>query len=452
MLEPRPFNICMVMWYDSDVSIYGDMTKKINKSYCEKYNIHFIHCDEKRYDDRHPAWEKLLLILKHIENYDYIIWVDADAFFYMDSPNISEIIYKKPNVDLIFSGDKNVIMNTGIFIVKNTKYSIHFLNEWAYNNELYSSNPYPHWWENGVIIDIYNKNLLNIKENSVIIPYGILQDFDEKYKNKPYIYHLAGKNKQIRIQKCLKYYNKYNNIYKTNNMEMKTTDINQVFCIGPFNTGTNLLEKILSNSDSINTSKNEKIKIMNKERDEWIPNVNFKHCFSRDILNKYIHTPKTGIIILYKNVYNWLYSMKKEHYDIKLVNNKLFDTLVFCNYKFDNIIHLYNLYYTMYMDIIQQNSNVIFVDYYKLINKESSFEYLNQKLSPLGIKINNRETMMKQLNKPAKTHGKCIQNSNVALQNYLLNQELVKTFVIKNTKLIHTIDTKIIEYFENEET
>jgi hypothetical protein len=66
--------------------------------------------------------------------------------------------------------------------------------------------------------------------------------------------------------------------------------------------------------------------------------------------------------------------------------------------------------------------------------------------------MNNREQMMKQLNKPAKTHGKCIQNSNMALRNYLLNQDLVKQFVIKNTNLNHTIDTKIIEYFENEES
>jgi hypothetical protein len=43
------------------------------------------------------------------------------------------------------------------------------------------------------------------------------------------------------------------------------------------------------------------------------------------------------------------------------------------------------------MDIIEKNSNVIFVDYYKLINKDTCFEYLNQKLSSLGIKMNNQE-------------------------------------------------------------
>ncbi len=231
---------------------------------------------------------------------------------------------------------------------------------------------------------------------------------------------------------------------------MSSNEITQVFCIGPFNSGTNLLEKILSNSNCVNTN-NHNIKIINNDKDNWIPNVNFKHCFLRNILDKYVHTKKTGIIILYKNVYNWLYSMKKESYEVKFIKNKLFDTLLFGNRKFNNIIQLYNLYYTMYMDIIEKNSNVVFVDYYKLINKDTCFEYLNQKLSPLGIKVNNREKMMKELNKPAKKHGKCIQNSNIALQNYLLNQELVKQFVIKNTKLNHTINTKVIEYFENDE-
>lgn len=103
------------------------------------------------------------------------------------------------------------------------------------------------------------------------------------------------------------------------------------------------------------------------------------------------------------------------------------------------------------MDIIKNNPNIVFVDYYKLINNETCFDYLNQKLLPLGIKIKNREKMMKELNKPAKNHGICIQNSNLALKNYMSNQELVKQFVIQNTNLNRNINTKVIKYFENEE-
>ena len=103
------------------------------------------------------------------------------------------------------------------------------------------------------------------------------------------------------------------------------------------------------------------------------------------------------------------------------------------------------------MDIIEHNSNVVFVDYYKLINNETCFDYLNQKLLPLGIKIKNREKMMEQLNKPAKGHGTCIQNSFMALNKYMTNQELVQNFIIKKTNLNCSIDKKVIEYFENDE-
>lgn len=234
---------------------------------------------------------------------------------------------------------------------------------------------------------------------------------------------------------------------------MTAKDINQLFCIGPFNSGTNLLQNILSNADARNTNTNQKINVFDKPENDpqWINSVHLKHCFLKNVLNKYIHMKNIGIIVLYKNVYNWIYSIKKEPYDFKFIKKKLFENLLLGPYHFEHIIQAHNLYYTLYMNIIENNSNVIFIDYYKLINNDSSFEYVNKKLSPLGIKINNREKMMKELNKPAKNHGNSIQNSNLALQNYLSNQEMVKQFIIKNTKLNHTIHPKVIQYFENEE-
>lgn len=226
-------------------------------------------------------------------------------------------------------------------------------------------------------------------------------------------------------------------------------EINEIFCIGPFNTGTNLLQKIILNADCVTINDNKQVSLRNKDTDPWIKNVNFKHCFLRNILDKFIYTKNMGIIILYKNVYNWIYSIKKEPYEFKF--NKIFDTVTVDKYKFKNIIEIYNLYYTMYMDILEKNSNVIFLDYYKLINNDTCFEYLNQKLLPLGIRINNKEKLLQELNQPAKQHGKCIQNSKLALENYLSNQELVKQFVIKNTNMNCTISKKIIDYFENGE-
>jgi hypothetical protein len=200
------------MWYDENANIYGDINYKINKAYCDKNNIQLFRCNKRRHSNRHPAWERIPLILEYINDYDYIMWIDADAHFYIDSENIINLINDNKNYDFIFSKDKSVTINTGCFIVKNTKYSIDFLKKWGYDEELYKNNNYPYWWDNGVILDMFTLNILDIKNNCIIIDYGVLQHFneDELFSNKPFIFHLAGKSKEIRFNHSLNYNKKIN--------------------------------------------------------------------------------------------------------------------------------------------------------------------------------------------------------------------------------------------------
>ena len=112
--------VCVFMWYDSTINDYAELNYKINLKYCQKYGIELIKCNERRHIQRHPAWERIPLLLNYINNYDYVIWKDADAHFYLDSINIVTIIKNHPEQNFIFSKDINVVINTGIFIVKNT--------------------------------------------------------------------------------------------------------------------------------------------------------------------------------------------------------------------------------------------------------------------------------------------------------------------------------------------
>jgi len=200
----------VIMFYDDKIKKYGDINSIINKKYCEKYNFEFILFNEKKYKNRHSAWERLPLLLDNISNFNYLIWIDADAFFYNDANNIVDIINNHINVNFIFSndlGNKNI--NTGFFIVKNSQYSIDFLTTWAYDENLYKNNPYPYWWDQGVLVDMFNKNILNIKENSIQIEYGVLQHFYENDKlENTYIYHLAGRSSDKRYEASKKYLDK----------------------------------------------------------------------------------------------------------------------------------------------------------------------------------------------------------------------------------------------------
>ncbi len=234
---------------------------------------------------------------------------------------------------------------------------------------------------------------------------------------------------------------------------MEKPSVSGVFCIGPFNSGTNLLNNILNHSSCIDKVTKKKIKVVdsdriNKEPDPIWKEISLKHVFSEKVLDKYVNYKKIGIIILYKNVYNWIYSIKKTPYH--LVFETLFTTIDLKGNKFDNIIELYNFYYKMYINVIENNDNVIFIDYYKLIDDKISFNYINYKLNKLGLCITDKVKLLEELNKPSKSHGNCVDNCKTALDNYLTNQQLVKKFIIHNTKLIEKVDTNIINYFENQ--
>ena len=204
--------LCIVMWYDKAISSYGDINYEINKKYCDKHNIELIRCNKRRHSNRHPAWERIPLILTHINDYDYVMWIDADAFFYNDAKNIVDIINDNRNVNFIFSNDiGNNSINTGVFIVKNSQYSIDFLTRWGNDEVLYKNNPFPYWWDRGVLIDMFNQNILDIKNNCITFDYGVLQHFYEReqFVMKSFIFHLAGQSKQTRINSSLNYINKH---------------------------------------------------------------------------------------------------------------------------------------------------------------------------------------------------------------------------------------------------
>ena len=219
-----------------------------------------------------------------------------------------------------------------------------------------------------------------------------------------------------------------------------------IYVMGPFNTGTNLMEQIINNAICVNL---EDLTIMKaKYKDVW------KHSLNYSELTKMVND---GIvIIMYKNVYNWLHSVDKNKYDIKMgsindpvyLNDKIYinDKEFLQKYKFSNIIELYNYYYCMYNKLIENNNNVIFIDYRKIIDKSTAFEYINSKLIPLNICIVSNDKLSKTLDTPAKSHGKHVQTSDSAINSYDTNKTKW-SIIIRNSKIRRSINYTLIDFF-----
>lgn len=95
--------IAIAMWYDEHIKEYGDVNYLINKAYCKKHGYDIIQSSVRTYanTDRTPHWERIPLVLKFLPQYDYLVWIDADAHFYIDAPTIEMVINKYPNkIDL----------------------------------------------------------------------------------------------------------------------------------------------------------------------------------------------------------------------------------------------------------------------------------------------------------------------------------------------------------------
>ena len=222
-MKLNSMKICVLMFYDSGIASFADFTFKINKQYCAKYGFDIIKSNTKKYNDRTPHWERLPLLLAHIRNYDYVMWVDADAFFHHDARSIADIIARYSNYDMIFSKDTctntftgGYDINSGVFIAKNTPKSIQVLEKWAYNPAVFKfAKSRPFWNDQNGIIYIFKNNILNIREHAIILPFGVLQTFERPSVqsrgtvNTALICHLAGTQTVYKNAVCSVYHKKY---------------------------------------------------------------------------------------------------------------------------------------------------------------------------------------------------------------------------------------------------
>jgi hypothetical protein len=213
-----------------------------------------------------------------------------------------------------------------------------------------------------------------------------------------------------------------------------------IHVIGPYNTGTNLLFNIINNSECIDLIQNKSISIEHQHRPFG------KHTLDIKIIENYLNNPDNLLIIMYKNVNNWLYSIKKAHYDIKYT--KLYFPVELDNKKFPNMIELYNFYYINYMSLLEKYPNAIFLDYKMVINKSKSYDYINNKLSKINLFINLKNKFNETLMTPAKNHGTSVKNVIEAKESYSGIQDMVKKFLLKKPKFKRSIKPVLIDYYE----
>lgn len=147
----------------------GDEYKKIvkygirsKKSYCQKQKYDY-HDDEDVYDKSRPhAWSKVNLILRYIDQYDFIMWIDADTLIMNPDIRIEERIkdMMTEDIDISLVSD-HTGPNTGIMLIRCTKWAKNF---WK---TLYDQHQFINvrTWEQAAFRHMLNTNMLNSQQH-----------------------------------------------------------------------------------------------------------------------------------------------------------------------------------------------------------------------------------------------------------------------------------------------
>ncbi len=130
----------LVVQYYTDNLKYAKYSIELNKSYCDRheYDYYVYNDSENLLKHSHQnneaiQWFKVVLLKKMLEekpDYDWYFFLDMDAIFSNHKMKIEEFIDEK--YELVFADDysHHCLVNTGVFLVKNSNWNKEFLQRW----------------------------------------------------------------------------------------------------------------------------------------------------------------------------------------------------------------------------------------------------------------------------------------------------------------------------------
>ena len=203
--------ISFVYVYTPNINGYATHSILNILKYAEKYNYGVIIYNNVFNNIVSPCWNKIAAIIKNLYKHEYLVWIDADALINNFDITLESIIKTNPNVDLHLCWDidkEKECINSGVMIIKNTKWSINLFNKiW--------NNPYPHGHNDQNIVlyeivkEIYpnSKPSLKYSDYCTIFSHPNVHIYSENTFNcniynfnyNDFILHLMGVSEKNRI-------------------------------------------------------------------------------------------------------------------------------------------------------------------------------------------------------------------------------------------------------------
>lgn len=199
--------IAIIQIYNDNIKSYAEYGRVINSIYALKHDYEYICWD---YDlvplEYSVYYNKIAAMYQAIKsdiNFEWVLYLDADAIITNHAIKIEEIIDKYPNKEIIMATDLNG-QNNGVVLIKNTPIMADYLQECFMDRQFFhSKNPEQAAMFLNLAKDKY-KDKIGWETmhffNAYLFKYKDMQYDEPLWDNNSFILHLQQLPNQKRVE------------------------------------------------------------------------------------------------------------------------------------------------------------------------------------------------------------------------------------------------------------
>jgi hypothetical protein len=171
-----------------NLSEFATHSRLNQELYCRRHGYHYLYYSESFLDQRLVTWNKVYAIKRHLWEFDWVCWIDADAIFTNHDVQLEEILEKSGDRVAIFSDDiGGWQLNTGVMLWKNSPVANAILERWL----LMEKKPHSEGAEQSQLIDL----LKGVSESDyIVLPRRFFNQHPDEHSSEDFVLHMMGKS------------------------------------------------------------------------------------------------------------------------------------------------------------------------------------------------------------------------------------------------------------------
>jgi hypothetical protein len=187
--------IAVVTQYDEVIRAYGALTADNKLRYSNQHGYAFICHQDNLAFPRPAAWSKIPLLLRHLAEFDWLFWTDADSLVMNPAHRLEDITAKYAGSGSLLITEDFSGLNTGNMLLRSCEWTRQMLTEaWNQTQFLAESNSN---WEQPALISVLEQDVES-RHQLKRVPQRVMNSYLQaaaphaKFTPGDFILHLAG--------------------------------------------------------------------------------------------------------------------------------------------------------------------------------------------------------------------------------------------------------------------